>query len=63
MSVTPPNRSLCDYKNSDAGCISGLRFSKDGLYLVSLSMNHTFTVWRAHTMELIDHFRVVFDSR
>uniref|UniRef100_A0A0R3RPV2 WD_REPEATS_REGION domain-containing protein n=1 Tax=Elaeophora elaphi TaxID=1147741 RepID=A0A0R3RPV2_9BILA len=55
MTVTPSNRFSCHCKDSGAECISGLRFSKDGLYLVSLSLNHTFTVWRAHTMEVINH--------
>lgn len=57
LTVTPPNRSLYHNKKSGGGCISGLRFSKDGLYLVSLSMK-TFTVWRAHTMEVIDHVQL-----
>ncbi|VDM19085.1 unnamed protein product [Wuchereria bancrofti] len=55
MTVTPSSRFSCHCKDSGAECISGLRFSNDGLYLVSLSLNHTFTVWRAHTMEIINH--------
>ncbi|CAG9534621.1 unnamed protein product [Cercopithifilaria johnstoni] len=54
MTVTPSSQFSCHCKDSGAECISGLRFSKDGLYLVSLSLNHTFTVWRAHTMEIIN---------
>ncbi|KAM3719059.1 DNA excision repair protein [Dirofilaria immitis] len=55
MTVTPSSRFSYHRKDSGAQCITGLRFSKDGLYLVSLSLSHTFTVWRAHTMEIINH--------
>lgn len=61
MTLTPSNRFSCHCKDSGAECISGLRFSKDGLYLVSLSLNHTFTVWRAHTMEIMNRVWVFFD--
>ncbi|OZC04958.1 WD domain, G-beta repeat protein [Onchocerca flexuosa] len=55
MTLTPSSRFSHRNKDYNTECITGLRFSKDGLYLISLSLNHTFTIWRAHTMEMINH--------
>lgn len=40
--------------------ISGIRFTSDGLYVVSLNAAKTFEIWRAHTLESIRLTTVFF---
>ncbi|MFH4975224.1 hypothetical protein AB6A40_001933 [Gnathostoma spinigerum] len=37
--------------NAHSTCVSGIRFSDDGLYAVSISYDQVIRVWRTHTME------------
>ncbi|VDK64615.1 unnamed protein product [Anisakis simplex] len=45
-------------ENAHPTCVGGLRFSEDGLYLISISIDRLIRVWRAHNMELVRTIKV-----
>ncbi|VDN01567.1 unnamed protein product [Thelazia callipaeda] len=54
ISATPSIKNHCYGDSKLRTCIGGIRFSQDGLFLVCLSLNHTFTILRAQTMKAIN---------
>lgn len=52
-------KTLCaPLENAHPACVGGIRFSDDGLHVVSMSIDRVLRIWRAHTMELVNTIKV-----
>ncbi|VDM47745.1 unnamed protein product [Toxocara canis] len=56
-------KTLCaPLENAHPACVGGIRFSDDGLHVVSMSIDRVLRVWRAHTMELVNTIKLPKES-
>uniref|UniRef100_A0A915BTD2 DNA excision repair protein ERCC-8 n=1 Tax=Parascaris univalens TaxID=6257 RepID=A0A915BTD2_PARUN len=52
-------KTLCaPLENAHPACVGGIRFSDDGLHVVSMSIDRVLRIWRAHTMELVNTIKI-----
>lgn len=48
-------KTLCaPLENAHAAPVGGMRFSEDGIYVVTISIDRVIRIWRAHNMELVN---------